>query len=91
MVDSNFADPCLISETGISYAFATNKFKEPQPGQIHIQLATSADFENWTLSNKDVLPTVGGWSTGEFVWAPSVAKLVGLPSFLVDAGLSSNQ
>ncbi|KAF8317376.1 hypothetical protein DL93DRAFT_2165636 [Clavulina sp. PMI_390] len=38
-------------------------------------MATSPDFQNWTLkSDYDALPTVANWSTG-VVWAPDVVQL----------------
>ena len=78
VITSNFADPCFIDVNGTYYAFATNKYIKPGPGQVHIQLATSSDFQTWDLTGQDALPDVGGWATGAFVWAPDVIQLVGL-------------
>ena len=76
-IDSNFADPCYIQEDDTYYAFATNKLVKPgQSGQVNIQIATSKDFKSWDLSDKDALPQVGNWSSGHFVWAPDVVKVV---------------
>ena len=74
VVYSNFADPCVIEVDKKYYAFATNSIVAG--GGIHIQLATSDDFKNWTLTGKDALPFVGEWSAGVKVWAPSVVQLV---------------
>lgn len=76
-VPSNFADPSYFhdNDTNTYYAFATNKFKVNQPGQIHIQVATSANFVNWDLTSQDALPNAGKWTTNAFVWAPDVVKL----------------
>jgi hypothetical protein len=74
----NFADPSYITENNVHYAFATNRFKVNRPGQIHIQMAVSNDFGNWTLTDYDALPNPGPWTTRAFVWAPDVVKLVSL-------------
>jgi hypothetical protein len=75
-VDSNFADPSYIEVNNTYYSFATNKYVTNQPGQVHIQIATSTDFENWNLTGQDALPNPGNWSTSEYVWAPDVVQLV---------------
>jgi hypothetical protein len=75
-VNSNFADPCYIKEDGSHYAFATNKDKVNKPGQVHIQVSISSDFNVWSLTSHDALPHAGNWSTNAFVWSPDVVKLV---------------
>lgn len=69
--DSNFADPAFIQVGSEYYAFAT------EGHGVHVPLATSPDFDTWTLkSGFDALPTVGNWSTGHSIWAPDVVQLV---------------
>ncbi|MCJ1419760.1 hypothetical protein MMC32_006116 [Xylographa parallela] len=75
VVASNFADPAFIEVNGIYYAFATNKYVNPHPGQVNIQIAVSTDFSTWNLMDIDALPHVGNWSTGSYVWAPDVVQL----------------
>ncbi|MCJ1405594.1 hypothetical protein MMC11_008822 [Xylographa trunciseda] len=75
VVATNFADPAVIEVNGTYYAFATNKYVNPHPDQVNIQIAVSTDFSSWTLTGIDALPHVGNWSTGSFVWAPDVIQL----------------
>ena len=76
VIDRNFADPCFIEVNGTYYAFATNKYVIPQPGNINVQLAVSSDFDDWSLTTKDALPKVGAWAMDGLVWAPDVVQLV---------------
>ena len=76
VIDRNFADPCFIDVNGIYYAFATNKYVRPQPGNINIQFAVSPDFNDWSLTIKDALPKIGAWAMDGLVWAPDVVRLV---------------
>lgn len=73
-VTQNFPDPAIIYVDGVSYSFATNNRKEG-PALIHVQIATSTDNVTWTMSEKDALPRVGAWETGQRVWAPDVIQL----------------
>ena len=75
VVATNFADPAFIEVNGTYYAFATNKYVNPHPDQVNIQIATSTDFSTWNLTGIDALPHVGNWSTGTYVWAPDVVQL----------------
>lgn len=84
VIDSNFPDPCIIY-VGIEwYAFATRT----KGSSIHIQVATSWDFDTWTIVNNtdgsqwDALPTLPAWVNAESpnTWAPDVSELV---SFIV--------
>lgn len=75
VVSSNFPDPAIVWEDGISYAFATNN-RGIGSDLIHVQMATSTDNETWTLLPQDALPSIGGWQTGYKVWAPDVIRLV---------------
>ncbi|KAH8823625.1 glycosyl hydrolase [Flagelloscypha sp. PMI_526] len=69
----NFPDPSLIwaPEANLWYAYGTN-------GNGHrVQVATSPDFNTWTISTKEALPTVGAWvyAASPNVWAPMVLQL----------------
>ncbi|MCJ1476420.1 hypothetical protein MMC13_005086 [Lambiella insularis] len=75
VVETNFADPALIEVDGIYYAFGTNKYVSPHPGQVNIQIAVSHDFSTWNLTDTDALPEPGNWTTGNHVWAPDVLQL----------------
>ncbi|KAF8317377.1 Arabinanase/levansucrase/invertase, partial [Clavulina sp. PMI_390] len=64
------------------YAYST------QSGSTHVQLATSPDFQNWTLSpGYDALPMVANWSSG-IVWAPDVVQLANGKFIMYYAGQS---
>lgn len=69
VITANFPDPGFIYTQGTYYAFATNN------GQQNVPLATSQDFNAWTVTGQDALPTVPTWSTGA-IWAPDVIELV---------------
>ncbi|MCJ1309370.1 hypothetical protein MMC25_003029 [Agyrium rufum] len=75
VIDSNFADPCMIKVNDKYHAFATNKYKNPTPDNINIQYATSPNFKSWTLQPTDALPDVGDWARMGFIWAPDVVQL----------------
>ena len=78
IISSNFPDPAIYWEDGVTYAFATNNRGESPVGMIHVQVATSRDNKTWELSTQDALPQVGAWETGTKVWAPDVIKVVSL-------------
>ena len=69
VITSNFPDPAFINVGGTYYAFATSN------GAQNVQIATSPDFDTWTVTGSDALPAIPSWSTGD-VWAPDVAQLV---------------
>lgn len=69
VITSNFPDPAFINVGGTYYAFATTN------GAQNVQVATSPDFNTWTVTGSDALPTIPSWSTGD-VWAPDVTQLV---------------
>jgi hypothetical protein len=93
-ITTNFADPAVIKhDDGLYYAFATTNFagvlaETPNAtwtGRSNVQLATSPDFENWTLLDytHDPLPKPGDWVMPGVnnksialanVWAPAVIK-----------------
>ena len=69
VITANFPDPAFIDVNGTYYAFATNN------GVQNIQIATSPDFDTWTVTGSDALPTLPSWATGN-VWAPDVTQVV---------------
>ena len=84
VISENFPDPGLINIDDQWYAFATRT----KGSTIHIQVATSTDFDTWSIltdtdgSQYDALPTLPAWvnNTGLMTWntwAPSVKQLVG--------------
>ena len=68
VITQDFPDPSLINVGGTYYAFATTN------GQQNIQKATSPDFNTWTVTGEDALPTLPSWSNGA-TWAPDVIQL----------------
>lgn len=71
ILNVNFPDPAFIQADDTYYAFATNS------NGVHVPVATSPDFDTWTLkSGFDALPNYGNWSTGKNIWAPDVVRLV---------------
>lgn len=72
----NFPDPGLLNHNGTWYAFGTNPHKH-DPQSIHIPVATSTDFVNWTLhEGYDAMPTIGDWEVAQNHWAPDVIERV---------------
>lgn len=72
----DFPDPGLIEHNGTWYAFGTNPRKN-NPATIHVPVATSSNFVNWTLlKHYDAMPTVGGWERKINHWAPDVIQRV---------------
>lgn len=69
VITANFPDPGFVYAQGTYYAFGTNN------GQQNVPLAISNDFNQWTLTGQDALPTIPSWSTGS-IWAPDVIQLV---------------
>lgn len=72
VISSNFPDPSLIwvNSEKSWFAFATN-------GNGHnVQVATSRDFNAWTVTKIDALPRVGAWAhqSTPNVWAPMVIQ-----------------
>lgn len=56
-------------DTGTWYSFATRN------GDINVQIASSPDFETWTLhEGQDALPDVPGWvyEDSPYVWSPDI-------------------
>ena len=72
----NFPDPGLIQHNGTWYAFGTNP-KKNDPDTIHVPVATSTNFVNWTLHDGyDAMPTIGNWEKEVNHWAPDVIQRV---------------
>ncbi|KAL1846818.1 hypothetical protein Plec18170_008959 [Paecilomyces lecythidis] len=73
-LDTDFPDPSFVGDpNGGWYAFGTNGNGKT------IQVASSPDFQKWTLLNKEALPTLGGWETNVNHWAPDVIRRVCFP------------
>lgn len=101
-IPSNFPDPSILYANGTWYAFATNNaagvLELPHGksnasrytldfGKANVQMATSTDFLNWTVSSlaDQPLPTTGDWTHNvvdgrvvvpdtSFTWAPAVIR-----------------
>lgn len=71
---NDFPDPGLINHNGTWFAYGTNPQKN-NATCVHVPVATSTDFLNWTLfDGHDALPTVGGWEMKINHWAPDVIQ-----------------
>ncbi|KAK3673596.1 hypothetical protein LTR78_006501 [Recurvomyces mirabilis] len=76
---ANFPDPSIIQVNGVWYAFATRTIGS----SLHIQIATSPDFNTWTLvrnsdgSQKDALPNLPSWvnAASPNTWAPDLIQI----------------
>jgi hypothetical protein len=75
VINSNFADPCLLNVDGMFYAFATRA----NPS-LHIQVASAKEISDWTLhEGYDAMPSLPKWAlqNGDAaVWAPEVVQRV---------------
>lgn len=72
----NFPDPALIRVGNDFYAFATNG--EVSGKIVHIQMASSSDFNTWTFAGtKDALPNLPTWvdAADPRAWAPDVVQV----------------
>lgn len=68
-----FADPSVVKVGDTYYAYAT------QNKEATVPIATSPDFENWTVLGKDALPEIGAWGQkgeNQSIWAPDVIQAV---------------
>ena len=87
VIAQDFADPSIIQVGNTWYGFATNNHKTlgnaaavGSNSLINVQIATSNDFNTWTVTGQDALPTVGAWAgpntgvQGPAVWAPNVIQ-----------------
>ena len=70
VISTNFQDPCVLNISNTYYAFSGPNGNPP----LNVQLATSADFNSWTVrSGYDALPNPGPWAASPpHVWAPDV-------------------
>ncbi|KAF1990659.1 glycoside hydrolase family 43 protein [Aulographum hederae CBS 113979] len=86
-ISADFPDPSIIKVGSTWYAFAT------AGNGVNVQIATSPDFNTWTLqSGKDALPQTGAWSNtaSPTVWGPDVIR-VGNTFVLYYAAYQGNQ
>ncbi|KAI4723398.1 Arabinanase/levansucrase/invertase [Aureobasidium sp. EXF-10727] len=83
VISVDFADPDLLQVGTQWWAFASNNHKtiaKVGGSLINVQVAQSSDFNSWSVTGADALPTVGAWvdpnagNQGAAVWAPSVSK-----------------
>lgn len=83
VIDQDFADPSLLQVGNEWFAFATNNHKTlgnaaaiGSGSLINVQVASSPDFEAWTVLGIDALPVVGAWAdpSASSVWAPKVIQ-----------------
>jgi hypothetical protein len=76
VITKNFPDSSLLKVNSTWYAFAT---QSPHSG-INIPIATSSDFETWTVTMMDALPATPDWvnMSAQALWAPDVNELVSL-------------
>jgi len=79
VISTDFPDPSIIKVGGTWYAFGTQSIYDYK--NIHIQVASSTDFNTWSLMvNHDALPNLPGWAANDGeVWAPDVNQLVRTP------------
>lgn len=68
-LDRDFPDPGALVVGDRVYAYATNR-----PG-VNVQVASSADMTEWTVSDRDALPQLPAWAAPGKTWAPGPAKL----------------
>lgn len=75
MITTNFQDSSILNYSSTFYAVSG---PNGNPSGINVQLATSADFETWTLhpSTGDLLPDPGPWAASPpHVWSPDINLL----------------
>jgi arabinan endo-1,5-alpha-L-arabinosidase len=69
LIKADFPDPDLLHVDGTYYAYATNG------NTLNVQVATSTDLVEWTLSEDDALPELPSWVIPGKTWAPEVAEV----------------
>lgn len=70
-LNTDFPDPSFLQATdGKWYAFGTNGNGK------RIQVASSSDFNTWTLLDIEALPTLSTWETDKDHYAPDVIQRV---------------
>lgn len=74
VITSDFPDPSIIKVGNTWYAFGTQSNFDYT--DIRVQLATSDDFETWTLTGNDAMGSLGAWvdQSNPLVWAPDVHR-----------------
>lgn len=91
---ANFPDPSIMKVGSTWYAFATRTIGS----DIHIQVASSPDFNTWTIetnsdgTQRDALPTLPAWvyASSPNTWAPDVSLLVSHHNSRLDGIQSPN-
>ncbi|THZ15316.1 Arabinanase/levansucrase/invertase [Aureobasidium pullulans] len=76
VITVDFPDPALVKANNQWYAFGTQSTFDNK--NIHIQVASSSDFNSWSLHNgQDALPNLPGWvdQSNPLVWAPDIMHL----------------
>ena len=69
VVDANFADPALLNDNGVYYAYATNSRRGD-----HLQAQMSTDLGHWSPL-ADPLPVMPTWANPGKTWAPDVTMI----------------
>ena len=71
---TSWLDPSIIQVGSTWYAFATRT----KGASIHIQVASSPDFNTWTVESYDALPNLPAWvdASSPNTWAPDVNQMV---------------
>ena len=92
MGGANFPDPSISFLNNVWYGFATSGNGK------NIQMASSPDFNTWTLSGDDAMPDISPatWidQSSPNVWAPDVVQVVSLiyrSTHLPEAGPNNNR
>lgn len=79
-LDTNFPDPSVLqTPDGKWYAYGTNGNGK------RVQVATSNDFQTWTLLDIEALPTISSWELDKDHWAPDVIMRVSCPEFRLNS------
>jgi hypothetical protein len=77
--NQNFPDPSILEVGGTWYAYSGASGPANTSPYTNVQVATSRNFEDWTISTSTApLPTVGQWAlqSGPKVWCPDVLQIV---------------
>jgi arabinan endo-1,5-alpha-L-arabinosidase len=67
-LDADFPDPDVLRTGDDYFAYATNG------SGFNVQVAESADLEEWTTVAQDALPVLPAWSLPGKTWAPDVSE-----------------
>ena len=77
--NQNFPDPSLLQVGGTWYAYSGASGPANTNPYTNVQVATSENFEDWTLSTSTApLPAVGQWASQSSpdIWCPDVFQVV---------------